>query len=122
MGDVSARGAQVYPDHCSACYRSDSAGYAKTFPALTGKPALLSCGPVSVINIILQGGQRTITPEMPTGLTIPDPGWRLSDQQVADVVTFIRQGGGNHATAVTVHLVAEIRKLIPGRSSPFPVE
>ena len=112
-GDVSATGAQVYLDNCSACHRSDGKGYAKTFPPLAGNSAILSRDPSSVIHIILQGGQRAVTPDMPTGLTMPDFGWRLSDQQVADVATFIRQGWGNNAAAVKASQVADIRKLIP---------
>lgn len=112
-GDVSARGAADYLNNCSACHRSDGKGYDKTFPALAGNSALLSDDPSSVIHIILQGGQRTVTAQMPTGLTMPDFGWRLSDQQVADVATFIRQGWGNHASAVTPQQVAAIRKNLP---------
>lgn len=116
-GDVSATGAQVYLDNCSACHRPDGKGYDKTFPSLAGNSAVLSSDPSSVIHIILQGGQRAVTPDMPTGLTMPDFGWRLSDQQVADVATFIRQGWGNNATAVTASQVADIRKLIPKPAS-----
>ncbi len=111
-GDVSATGAEVYLDNCSACHRSDGKGYDKTFPALAGNSVILSNDPSSVIHIILQGGQRVITPDMPTGFTMPDFGWRLSDQQVADVATFIRQGWGNNAPAVTASQVTEIRKLV----------
>lgn len=112
-GDVSAKGAQIYLDNCSACHRTDGRGYDKTFPALAGNSAVLSSNPSSVIHIILQGGQRAVTSDMPTGLTMPDFGWRLSDQQVADVATFIRQGWGNNATPVTLSQVTDIRKLTP---------
>lgn len=35
---------------------------------------------------------------------------QLSDQQIADVVTFIRNGWGNQGAAVTAAQVAELRK------------
>jgi mono/diheme cytochrome c family protein len=35
---------------------------------------------------------------------------QLSDQDIADVITFIRNGWGNRATAVTAAQVAKLRK------------
>ena len=35
---------------------------------------------------------------------------QLSDQEIAEVITFIRSGWGNQATAVTAARVAKLRK------------
>lgn len=117
-GDVSQTGAQVYVDNCAACHRTDGKGYNSTFPALAQNPALLSDDPSSVISIILKGGQRAITSQAPTGLTMPDFGWRLDDQQVADVANFIRNGWGNKASTVTADQVRKIRATLPITPSP----
>ena len=37
-------------------------------------------------------------------------GWRLDDQQLADVVTFIRGSWGNHAPAVSAEDVRKVRE------------
>jgi mono/diheme cytochrome c family protein len=42
---------------------------------------------------------------------MPDFGWRLGDQQVADLLTFVRSSWGNHAAAVTAQQVAAVRKV-----------
>ena len=41
---------------------------------------------------------------------MPPFGWRLNDQQVADVVNFIRTSWGNSAKPVSASDVADVRK------------
>jgi mono/diheme cytochrome c family protein len=43
---------------------------------------------------------------------MPDFGWRLSDEEVADVLSFIRGNWGNQATAVSREEVARLRKTL----------
>ncbi len=109
-GDVSRPGAQTYLDNCAACHRSDGQGYRDTFPQLAHNPALLSDDPSSLISIILNGSHTPATVGAPTGLTMPDFGWRLNDQQIAQLATFVRSSWGNNAPAVTAEQVQEIRK------------
>lgn len=112
-GDMSKPGAQVYMDNCAACHRTDGKGYSNTFPTLAHNPVLLSDDPSSLISIVLRGGKAAVTHESVTGLTMPDFGWRLDDQQVADLATFIRSSWGNNASAVKADQVKELRKLAP---------
>jgi mono/diheme cytochrome c family protein len=109
-GDVSRPGAQTYLDNCAACHRSDGQGYRDTFPQLAHNPALLSDDPSSLISIILNGSRTPVTVGAPTGLTMPDFGWRLNDEQIAQLATFVRSSWGNDAPAVTAAQVQEIRK------------
>lgn len=108
-GDLSQRGAREYMDNCSACHRIDGKGYAKTFPSLALNSAVLSDDPSSLISVVLKGSKMAVTQDAITGLTMPDFGWRLTNQQVADVVTFIRQSWGNNASAVTADQVKKLR-------------
>lgn len=112
-GDISVPGSRLYMDNCSGCHRLDGKGYAKTFPSLAGNSAILSDDPSSVISIVLRGGKMAVTKEAVTGLAMPDFAWRLNDQQVADLVTFIRNGWGNQAPAVSADQVAKLRKDLP---------
>lgn len=111
-GDMSKPGAQVYMDNCAACHRTDGKGYAKTFPALAHNSALLSDDPSSLISIVLRGGKAAVTQKAVTGLTMPGFGWRLDDQQVADLSTFVRSSWGNNAPAVKASQVKELRKTV----------
>lgn len=109
-GSVNQPGSLVYMNSCSGCHRIDGKGYAKTFPTLAGNSAVLSDDPSSLINIVLYGGKTPVTKDSITGLTMPDFAWRLDDQQVADVVSFIRNSWGNQASKVKAEDVARLRK------------
>jgi mono/diheme cytochrome c family protein len=43
-------------------------------------------------------------------MTMPSFAWKLTDQEVADVSTFIRNSWGNHAAAVSLADVRNARK------------
>lgn len=111
-------GAMAYLDNCAACHRSDGQGYRNTFPQLADNPALLSEDPSSVISIILNGSRTPMTVNAPTGLTMPDFGWRLSDEQVAQIATFVRSSWGNKATPVTVEQVKALRENSANKPAP----
>lgn len=109
-GDDSKAGAAVYIDNCAACHRTDGHGYTRVFPALAGNPVLQSEDATSLIHIVLKGGTLAATHTAPSTFTMPAFAWRLSDQEVADVVNFIRSSWGNQAGAVKAGDVASIRK------------
>ncbi|NGZ88408.1 cytochrome c [Duganella aceris] len=108
-GDAGARGAQLYLDNCAACHRPDGRGYEGVFPALAGNPVLTSAPHDSVVRIILQGMRTPRTAAAPAQFTMPAFAWRLSDQDVADVATFVRASWGNQAPAVDAKAIARLR-------------
>ena len=108
-GDDSKRGAAVYIDNCAACHRTDGNGYTRVFPALAGNPVLQSEDPTSLIHIVLKGATLPATHTAPSTFTMPAFDWRLSDQEVADVVNFIRTSWGNQAGEVKATDVKGLR-------------
>ncbi|WP_047306756.1 c-type cytochrome [Pseudomonas fluorescens] len=108
-GDDSKPGAAVYIDNCAACHRTDGQGYTRVFPALAGNPVLQSADATSLIHIVLKGGTLPATHSAPSTFSMPPFAWRLSDQEVADVVNFIRSSWGNQASAVQPGDVAALR-------------
>ncbi|WP_191489221.1 cytochrome c [Pseudomonas sp. FEN] len=109
-GDDRKAGASVYIDNCAACHRTDGHGYTRVFPALAGNPVVQSADPTSLIHIVLKGGTLPATHSAPSSFTMPAFAWRLSDQEVADVVGFIRGSWGNQGGAVKASDVATLRK------------
>ncbi|MBP5077195.1 cytochrome c [Pseudomonas chlororaphis] len=109
-GDDSKPGASVYIDNCAACHRTDGHGYTRVFPALAGNPVLQSADATSLIHIVLKGGTLPATHTAPSTFTMPAFAWRLSDQEVADVVNFIRTSWGNQGFEVKAADVAGLRK------------
>ncbi|QQD53532.1 cytochrome c [Pseudomonas fluorescens BBc6R8] len=109
-GDDSKPGASVYIDNCAACHRTDGHGYTRVFPALAGNPVLQTADATSLINIVLNGGTLPATHTAPSTFTMPAFAWRLSDQEVADVVSFVRGSWGNKGEPVKASQVKDLRK------------
>jgi mono/diheme cytochrome c family protein len=108
-GDDSKVGASVYIDNCAACHRTDGHGYTRVFPPLAGNPVLQTEDATSLINIVLKGNTLPATHTAPSTFTMPGFAWRLSDQEVADVVNFIRTSWGNQASTVKADDVKDLR-------------
>jgi mono/diheme cytochrome c family protein len=95
---------------CWACHGYDGKGFTPYTPALAGNPVVLDEDPSSLINLVLNGSNPLVVKGTPDSYRMPQFRLQLSDQQIADVATFIRSGWGNHAPAVTADQVAELRK------------
>ena len=109
QGSVSQRGAMVYLNNCNACHRSDGQGAQRTFPTLGHNSAVAAADPTSLIRIVLQGSAMAHTEEAPSRLAMPGFGWRLTDFNIADVVSFIRSSWGNQAASVSPEEVGKVR-------------
>ncbi|CAK9885968.1 MAG: Gluconate 2-dehydrogenase cytochrome c subunit [Candidatus Erwinia impunctatus] len=112
-GALNQPGARLYMDNCAACHRTDGKGYANAFPPVAHNPAILSDDPSSLISIILRGSKAAVTRDAVTGLTMPDFGWRLNDDDVAALSSFVRSSWGNQASAVSAKQVKAIRDTLP---------
>ena len=119
-GDASAPGAAVYRDNCTSCHRSDGRGYRGVFPALGGNPVLQGKDATSVIHVLLSGSALQGTKTAPSTFTMPAFGWRLSDQEVADVTNFVRTSWGNSGSTVTASDVARVRKTVTVTAPEMP--
>ncbi|CAN5833389.1 cytochrome c [soil metagenome] len=111
-GTVAGAGAMVYLNNCNACHRSNATGADNTFPALAGNTVVNAKDPTSLIRIVLEGSARPGTVESPSALAMPGFGWRLTDANVADMLSFVRASWGNKADAVTAAQVATVRKTV----------
>jgi alcohol dehydrogenase (quinone), cytochrome c subunit len=108
-GDATRRGAMTYLDNCAACHRPDGRGYDGVFPSLAGNPAVEASNATSVVSIVLGGSSTPRTPATPAQFAMPAFAWRLSDQEVADVVTFVRSSWGNRGNAIEETRVHDLR-------------
>jgi alcohol dehydrogenase (quinone), cytochrome c subunit len=111
-GKTDGRGAELYVDNCTACHKTSGLGASRTFPALAGNSTVLAENPASLIRLILDGGAMPATMTAPSNLGMPGFGGRMSDDEVAEVVTFIRNSWGNTASSVTASDVAAVRQQI----------
>jgi mono/diheme cytochrome c family protein len=119
-GDATASGAAAYRDNCMACHRSDGRGYSRVFPALAGNPIVQSTDATSLIHVLLAGSTLAGTKTAPSSFTMPAFGWRLSDQEVADVSSFVRNSWGNTGSTVSASDVGRVRKTVAVRAPEMP--
>jgi mono/diheme cytochrome c family protein len=110
-GDPTMKlGQAIYVDACATCHTMAGTGIARLFPALKGMPAVQQTDPASLIRVVLQGTRAVATDAAPTGPAMPAFGWKLSDDQAAAVLTYIRNAWGNAAATVSAGSVASARK------------
>ena len=107
-------GAAIYKDMCAACHFDSGSGATGIFPTLAGNPALQQDDPTTLIGVVLFGARGVATDARPTAPAMPPLGWRLDDEQVAAVVTYIRNSWENAAPAVGAGDVAAVRKKARG--------
>ncbi|WP_353232330.1 c-type cytochrome [Pseudomonas helleri] len=93
-------GKAIYEDRCSACYVSNGEGITHLFPRLANAPLVNSADPSSIIRVVLSGSRAGETHEAPTAPSMPAFAWNMTDQNVADVATYIRNTWGNSASTV----------------------
>jgi mono/diheme cytochrome c family protein len=105
-----ADGEKLYKGACIACHEADGSGAPRIYPPLPGNANLQSADPSSTLRIILDGAETVTTPRAPNGGSMPAYAAKMSDQQIADVTTFIRNSWGNAAPAVSAAEVAKARR------------
>ena len=104
------RGAEIYSDACSSCHLENGVGQPRVFPPL-GKDAMLQqSDPTGLEHVILGGTRIGISASRPSPLSMPSFAWKLTDQEIADVSTFIRNSWGNRAAQVSASDVRDLRK------------
>jgi alcohol dehydrogenase (quinone), cytochrome c subunit len=108
-GDATRRGALLYLDNCAACHRPDGRGYQGVFPSLAGNPVVETDNPLSLVSIVLLGSQTVRTSTTPAQFAMPAFAWRLTDQDAADIISFIRSSWGNDAKPIDAPKVAALR-------------
>jgi len=103
-------GVQLYTKYCLTCHQADGNGVRGMFPPLAGNAKIT--GPsTDVIRIVLFGLEGPITVnERDYNQPMPPQGY-MSDNQIADILTYVRSSWENKAPPVKVTDVAKTRKL-----------
>jgi len=104
------RGAEIYSDACTSCHLEVGVGQLRTFPPLGHDAMLQQANPAGLVHLILAGTRIGTSPTRPSPLAMPSFAWKLSDQEIADVSTFIRNSWGNEAAPVSDSEVSALRR------------
>lgn len=108
-------GSLQYDIHCGTCHLPTGLGSASTGPPLVGSPVVLAVDPASLINITLYGAQL---PEEAPSEEWSERSWKvmepfarkMTDEEVAALLSYVRSAWGNGAGEVTPEQVATQRQ------------
>jgi mono/diheme cytochrome c family protein len=103
-------GAGLYANFCANCHQLGGTGKLPRIPKLAGNSIVLSPDATSIIRIVLEGSISPQTKDGPKPAKMPGFAKRFTDQEIADVVTFIRQSWGNNAPPATKRDVRKLRE------------
>lgn len=121
LSAAASRGRDVY-FACIACHQPDGRGLEKTFPPLDGSERVHGDERV-LIKIVLKGlqGPYEAQGEAYNGV-MPGHETTLTDEQIADVLTYIREAWSNEAPAVRPESVGVVRQAVADRDRPWTID
>jgi len=113
---IVVRGDQVYAGVCQPCHQAHGHGIPGQYPPLVGSDWLLE-DHETPIRILLHGLSGPVVIKGRTyNNRMPPFHDKLSNEEIAAVITYARSGWGNNAPPVTPALVDSIRQQTQGRS------
>ena len=107
-GAVIANGKKIYGQYCLACHMADGAGVPNMNPPLI-KTSYVLGDKTRLVNVILNGLATGEEIEGETYTNVMPAHNFLKDQEIADVLSFVRNSFGNKAGNITAAEVKAIR-------------
>ncbi len=107
LADKIASGKNIYTNTCFACHQANGEGIANAFPPLA-KSDYLNDDVKRAIDIVLHGktGEITVNGAKYNSIMTKQT---LTDEQIADVLTYVYNSWGNNKTNVTTSQVTEAK-------------
>lgn len=102
-------GARLYEKHCANCHGQQGEGLEDLYPALARSSAVQMTNPTNLVQSLMYGGFSVTTSAQPRPYGMPPFVLVMSDKDMADVLTHIRQRWGNQAAPVSELDVAKVR-------------
>ena len=114
-------GLVTFGQFCGACHQPSGKGLENVAPALV-KSDWVNRDPETLIAVALHGLMGPIKVNGKSVNDVPPimpPHMFLTDEQLAEVLTYVRNAWGNHAEAVTPDQVQTFRSVHKDRFSPW---
>jgi mono/diheme cytochrome c family protein len=103
-------GEKIYKKLCLSCHQADGGGVPNMSPPLI-KTSFVLGDKEKLIGIVLNGLKNVDINDETYNNPMPALGPVLKDQEIADVLTYVRNSFGNKASAVTAAEVKTVRNL-----------
>ena len=111
-------GARLYLDNCAACHFVSGKGSPEIFPELQGNAMVQGKDASPLLGVILQGTSVPSTDRRPMHLVMQGYADRLTDEEVAQLASFVRKGWGNQASDVSASEVSKLRAKLKADAAP----
>ena len=120
-GGSKERGRPIYENVCGLCHNVDGTGKPGQAPPFIKSEWVL--GPpnrmIRIPLVGLSGPIQVAGQEYATLPSMPAMGATLSDEDLAAVLTYIRQSWGNNASEITPEQIKAVRAQVGNRSAPW---
>ena len=116
--DSYRRGEQIYQSVCIACHQADGKGIEGAFPPLAQSDFLREYRDRSIRAVLFGLSGEIRVNGVRYFAAMPDPD--LSDQQAADVMTYVMNAWGNRDAPVSLQQVQSIRQGATRSPDPYP--
>jgi mono/diheme cytochrome c family protein len=102
-------GKSIYDRDCALCHGAEGLGAPPHYPPLAGNQSIQMSSAVNAIRMVLNGGFPPGTAGNPRPYGMPPFAQRLSDDEIAAVVSYIRTAWGNRGDPVSARQANELR-------------
>jgi mono/diheme cytochrome c family protein len=109
-------GKSVYTNTCAACHQVNGMGVPNQYPPLAGSEWVTG-SEERVVRIVLHGLNGPITVAGKEYNNVMAPLGTLRDDQIANVISYVRASWGNTASEVQPETVAKVRADTAGRNT-----
>ncbi len=103
------KGKKVYGQYCLSCHQGNGSGVSRLNPPLIGTEYVLG-DKNGLLHILINGSNVGLDVDGETYSNAMPSFRHLSDEELADVASYIRNTFGNSAAPVTAEEVANFRK------------
>ncbi|MDW8219096.1 MAG: cytochrome c [Bacteroidota bacterium] len=105
-----ANGEKVYKAYCATCHQANGQGLSTVYPPLANSDYIKSKPKKEIISSVVNGlkGEITVNGKKYNGVMVALPK-NYTDQDAADVLTYIYNSWGNPGGTVTVQEVKAVR-------------
>jgi len=104
----AANGLMVFTQNCVSCHQADGGGVPRMNPPLIKTPWVLG-DQTRLVKIVLNGFKEDVEISGDTYSNVMPSFKYLKDQEIADVLTYVRSSFGNKASAITLKQVLATR-------------
>jgi mono/diheme cytochrome c family protein len=106
---IAGPGATLYDRHCAACHGDQGEGVPGVYPALARSRAVVMHTPANLVHVVLEGGFPPATAGNPRPFGMPPFATVLSNDEVGQLLTYIRSSWGNRGAPVSALDVTRFR-------------